>query len=378
MVTNDDDGWGGLIMPIPIPEVKEGGDLYNAFMLSIKEAANRAALQKQQLENQYYAPNIQSEMGYRNALTNESKTMLPLKATELSQKNAFYPRVTQSEIENRNALTNQYRTMLPLDAKQKQLENEWYAKKAQATINAQNTLADYRTMGGAGASANQKDLNALQKQIALDNPGIDPLRANQIASAHLSGDQTLPTGEILPPLSGIAQTQLTQIQNRNSPVAVRNQAANMDVLVNDLESFDIDAVKALAGPQGKAKLLYAQTQMATNPNDPNIDPMARRFLSAMKQSIINMDSMRKAFGTSVVPDYVYNTVGKLSNPASSIWSDSTQVGQEYADTLKTMRKNRDLIMAKAQKGISAQAPEPIKSKATLRYNQETGNFEEIT
>ncbi|HMG16966.1 MAG TPA: hypothetical protein VK590_16025, partial [Saprospiraceae bacterium] len=77
------------------------------------------------------------------------------------------------------------------------------------------------------------------------------------------------------------------------------------------------------------------------------------YLSAMRQAIINMDQMRKTFGTSVVPDYVFKTIGSLTNPNDSIWNDKTQVKKAYKDVVNTMKKNRDLLTQKYRSGINA-------------------------
>ena len=53
-----------MALPLPrvVPDVGPGGPLITAM-------GGMNALQKQMLENQYYAPNIQSEIKQRNALT---------------------------------------------------------------------------------------------------------------------------------------------------------------------------------------------------------------------------------------------------------------------------------------------------------------------
>lgn len=302
-------------------------------------------LRKAQLYNQYYGPEKQATIAHQNLV------------------NQFYGPNIQSEMAFRGAQTNKLNTMTPLEAQQLRLANQFYPELTKSQIASQNAMANWRNMGGGGLGVAQKDLNSFTRQLMLENPqqpnedqNAYNQRINQIQSAHLEGSDTLPDGTPIQPLSGTGQQLLTTITNRNAPVAVKNQAANMDVLVNDLKDFDIEAVQALAGPQGKAKLAYAKAQMATNPNNPNIDPMARRFLTAMNQSIVNMDSMRKAFGTSVVPDYVYKTIGELTNPSSSIWNDSKQVGQNYQKLIETMEKNRNLLMEKAKKGVTAGLP----------------------
>ena len=316
-----------------------------------------AALEKAQLYNKWYGPDIQSQIGLRGAQTNKLNTMTPIEAEQMR-------------------LSNQLaQGMNPLQIDQLRLQNKYYPQLTEAQINQQNALANWRGMGGATAGVAQKDLNAFNQQLRMDNPqrpNEDLMsynrRINQLQSAYLEGSNSF-NGLPIPNLSGSGRQLLTTVQNRNAPTAIKNQAAQMDVLVNDLKDFDIDAVKALAGPEGKAKLAYAKAQMAINPDDPTIDPMARRFITAMNQSIVNMDSMRKAFGTSVVPDYVYKTIGRLTNPADSIWNDATQVGQNYKKLVETMEKNKNLLMEKVKKGVTATVPENQTNSLNKNYSQ---------
>jgi len=350
------------------------------------------ALSKQALENKYYGPNIESEINNRNALTegqNIHNKYLPDEyrlANQLNQqKFEWSPRNWTSENASRNAEAKKINEMLPLEIEKMKVENQFRPQSEQARINYQN-------MGGGRGSVEQKDLAALNNQLQIDNPIQTnenqqqyAQRISSLSDAYGSGSTILPDGTSLKPLSWRAQQIQNSIMNRNIPVAARNQLINMDSLVQDMNDFDIDAVASFAGPKGKANLIKAQAQMAVDPDDPSIDPKARRYLSAMKQSIINMDQMRKSFGTSVVPEYVYNTIGKLTNPNDSIWNDKTQVKKAYNDVLKTMSKNRDLLRSKYRGGLNSSIVDNSSSnniqtaapKATLRYNQQTGNFEEI-
>ncbi|HMG15372.1 MAG TPA: hypothetical protein VK590_08005 [Saprospiraceae bacterium] len=350
------------------------------------------ALSKQALENKYYGPNIESEINNRNALTegqNIHNKYLPDEyrlANQLNQqKFEWNPRNWTSENASRNAEAKKINEMLPLEIEKMKVENQFRPQSEQARINYQN-------MGGGRGSVEQKDLAALNNQLQIDNPIQTnenqqqyAQRISSLSDAYGSGSTILPDGTSLKPLSWRAQQIQNSIMNRNIPVAARNQLINMDSLVQDMNDFDIDAVASFAGPKGKANLIKAQAQMAVDPDDPSIDPKARRYLSAMKQSIINMDQMRKSFGTSVVPEYVYNTIGKLTNPNDSIWNDKTQVKKAYNDVLKTMSKNRDLLRSKYRGGLNSSIVDNSSSnniqtaapKATLRYNQQTGNFEEI-
>jgi hypothetical protein len=174
-------------------------------------------------------------------------------------------------------------------------------------------------------------------------------------------------------MSGTAGQLFQNVTGKNATAAVKNQATQMDVLVDNLHDFDIDSLAKMAGPKGRIKLAQARAMMAANPDDPNIDPDARNALTAINQSILNMDQLRKAFGTSVVPDYVYKTMGRLSNPTDSIWNDPTQVRKNFGALVKAMEKNKDLLMAKVQRGVAAQ---PVGQASSPMANMPEGKVED--
>jgi hypothetical protein len=306
---------------------------------------------------QAQTPHLQAETRGLDIANQFSPERLRLANEYAALQNRFYTPNIQSEILSRNALTNKILQMTPLEAEELRLKNKNYEDLIKAQIEAQKSLSKYRELGGAGMGVPQKELMGLKHQIQIEHPDWTPDKIDQAGSAYLSGENTLPTGESLPPASGLVQTHLDLIQGRKATAAIKNQAAQMDVLYDELENFDIDAVKEFAGPRGKAKLLEAKTKMAINPDDPTIDPKARRFIAAMQQSIINMDAMRKAFGTSVVPDYVYSTLGRLTNPADSIWNDPKQVWINYKQVVDSIKRTRDIISAKAKHGATYRLPE---------------------
>lgn len=349
---------------LPDPDMSTIHDIVSGDIKNVNALQESILNQKkQEIENKYASQKTQSDIDYKNALTQASKLQ-----------SKYYPQDIMSQINNRNALTakNQFDIANPLlgssgfggdQAALKYFANQsgqappsylqvMDAYKQQQA--QQNALMKQRLTGGyRGMGVDQRALIGLNAQLLNDHPDWTPEKINDASNAYLSGSNSFSNGEPLPELGGQASQLITDIQGSKAPVAVKNQASNLDVLVNDLNDFDIDSVKQFAGPSGVIKLKEAQAKMAINPNDPSIDPMARRYLSSMNQMIINMDSMRKAFGTSVVPDYVYKTIGKLSNPNSSIWNDPIQVEQNFNDVVKTMTKNRDAYMEKVRHGVTA-------------------------
>lgn len=347
------------MLRIPLPNAPGGSFMQGLGEVNSLSAQNLDNRMKE-LQNQYYGPNIQSEINNRNALTqgyNIANQFAPDRlrlANQLSQQQLNWnPTNWQSQNLYRDANTNKINQMLPLEVQEQTIKNQYLPGSEQARINYQN-------MGGGRGSAAQKDLMAFENQLQTDNP-VQPnespdqysKRMSDLSDAYGRGDTHLENGQPVPPMSWKLQQLQNSSMNRNIPVAAKNQLIGLDTLVEDMRKFDINAVADFAGPQGKVRLVKAKAQMAANPNDPSIDPMARRYLSAMNQSIINMDQMRKAFGTSVVPDYVYQTLGRLTNPNDSIWNDKTQVKQSYKDVVDTLDNNRNNLRNKYRGGINA-------------------------
>src|SRR5690348_7440573 len=255
-----------MALDIPLPAPPPGG-FYGGMT-----AANKLA--RQFMENQYYGPNIESEMGYRNALAkgqNIKNQYLPQKLqlanafqqlqnqfyapniqSEIASRNAlanrqniesqFLPENIRSQISNRNALTQQYETMTPLKAQELEQKNKFYPELTQADIAQKNATANFRNMGGGRMGVDQQAIQGLKNQIMQDNPGMDFQIANQIAGAALSGENVLPSGEQIPKLSGTVQSMLANINKKHSTAAIQNQAANMDILSKDMNDIDITPI----------------------------------------------------------------------------------------------------------------------------------------
>jgi hypothetical protein len=374
-----------MSLRIPLPNAPAGSTIQGAAEINALKQSELENVMKG-LQNKYYAPNIESEIANRNALTKGqtiTNQYLPQKlalANAFSQlQNKYYAPNIMSEIASRNANTNETQTMLPLKAQELNLKNKFYPELTQAQIGAQNSLSNYRQMGGMQMGVGQKELMGLQRQLLIDHPDWDANTANQAASSYLSGSDTLPSGEKLPPLSGLGSTYIAQIQKRNSTAAVQNQAANMDVLASDVNDIDIKPVMAFAGLPGKANFAKYQAAMALGQDVPQEFRDYVAFKDVTSQ--FAMDALRKGFGTSVVPDYVYATLGKASHPNSTWWFDPKQVATEWNTTKDWINKNAERYKKKATQGVGASLTGSVSGasnkKATLRYNPQTGDFEEI-
>jgi hypothetical protein len=264
-----------MALPLPrvIADIQPGGGVNTAL-----NGINALALNI--LKKKYYAPNIESEINNRNALTEGQKILnqfMPEKlqlANALSQlQNQYYAPNIQSEIANRNAITQRSQTMTPLEAEELRLRNEYYPQAKEAEIN-------WRNMGGSNAGVGQKEIMQLQRQLGLENPDWDADKINQAASAYISGQSALPSGEPLPQPSGIVNSITSQIVKRGTtaPIITGNIKANQaDAELTVLNDY---AEKGLA-PYGDTIMNYSPQQILdTFKSDPESQKRLGRFIAS--------------------------------------------------------------------------------------------------
>ena len=127
-----------MALPLPrvVPDTGPGGGLVTAMggINALKQKMLDAKMKE--LKNQYYAPDIESQINNRNALTQGQSIQnqyMPDKlrlANELAQltNNNYEPNI-QSVINNRNALTNKYNTMTPLEADELKIKNQYMPER---------------------------------------------------------------------------------------------------------------------------------------------------------------------------------------------------------------------------------------------------------
>lgn len=306
----------------------------------------------------------------RNAFKDEE-----LKQRMQEIKNQFLPDEKRADLESKKFSIDAARQKFPLEIEKMRMENQFYPDRMRSEIKAKEGLADWRGRGGMQMGVGQKELYGFQRQLMQDNPDWSEREANQAASAYLAGLDALPDGRELPPLSGLALTQRAQIQKRNSTAQVQNQATQMDVLADDLNAIDMAPVAKFAGLKGRYEYAkYAKDMALGRPV-----PQEFRDYLAFRDVTSNfaMDALRKGFGTSVVPEYVYATLGKAANPTSTFWYDPQQVIESMNQTKNWINRNAKSLKRKATQGVGVELKEKNSKKATLRYNPKTGDFEEI-
>lgn len=371
-----------MALPLPrvIPDVGPGGPLVTSL-----EGIN--SLAQHMLQRKYYAPDIESQINNRNALTagqniqnQYAPDKLRLANTLAALHNQYYGANAQSEIDNRNALTNKYNTLTPLEAKELELKNQYYPQITESNINAKKARSDFLNSGGSGGSVGLKDLRGLANQLSKDHPDWDQEKINQAANAYLTGDSNLGDGSVLPPLGGQAQSLINGIAKRKTTAALITSGVRANQADAELEVLNKYANEGLK-PYGTTYFNKSPQQVLdTFKSDSASQKRLGKFIASQAlQFEIAQNRIKLANGQPGVGS-TQELVDLSRQTIKSKYPRLTQQAREEAtryidEALKEGLKARQSVDIGAsslgRKGNNST------QKATLRYNQETGDFEEI-
>ena len=343
-------------MALPVTPVSETGTVLDALtggQAKFNALSEQALKNKMQaLQNQYYPTDIQSQINYRNALTSK----VPGEIQHQNLINKYYGPNILSEIANRNALTSRVpfeNRLSEQQIREAMINNQTLDELNRAKIANMQAMASNRQMAGAGkGSVDFQNIDKLKRQVQFENPDFTPQEINEAAGAYLAGKNTLSTGKQLKQ-SDLIDTMVPQINKKNSTSAIQNTAANLDVTADELnKNIDVEAISKFAGPLGRINYANERAKMIYDPTSVSED--FRKYKEY--QDVIStfaMDTLRKGFGTSVVPDYVYQTLGKAQNPQSDFWNDPTQVARDLNRVKKWVNDSARSYKTKALKGATA-------------------------
>ncbi len=356
-------------MALPLPKVvadtEPGGNALAALR-------HMYAAQKEQQEAQYYAPNIQSEINNRNALTQgqtiENQYMpekLQLANAYQTLQNKMYVPNMQSEINSRNALTNKTNTMTPLEAKELELKNQYFPQTTQAEIEQKKAQANYYGMGGPGMGVGQKEMMGFRRQLINEHPNWTPQQADQAASGYINGQTQLPDGTQLPPISGVGQSYVDQIVKRGTTAQGLNQqrfAATTDAILDQGKDL-VPSVVQYAGALGKAKGGIDAVQSSLGENTPQYQDyiyFTRTFVPYAA------GEMMRALGVNA-SDTQKSLYQKVINPIS--WDQNPQ------GALENYNRMTKLFKETAAKTVGKSTGE---IRSSLRNNDTSSNSVPVT
>lgn len=373
-------------MPLPLPrvvaDVGPGGPGVSGM-----NAINSLGLNM--LKKKFYQPDIESQINSRNALTEGYKIANQYAPERMQLANAlaaltnqYYGPNMESQIGNRNAMTQKYNTMTPLEAKELELKNQYYPEVTQGNLNSQKALADYRKTGGVGAGVDQKQLMAFKNQLALDNPGWNEEQLNQAANSYLSGENTLPDGEELPPLQGQAKQHFDSLAKRKTTSALHTGGVKAKQAEAELEVLNKYANEGLKP--------YGTTYFDKSPE---------QLLDTFKSDDASQKKLGKFIASQALQFEIAQNRIKLANGQPGVTSTqelmalSKQViKSKYPRLTGAAREEATRFMDEALKkglearnsvdvGASSLGKKPKNEikipKGAMRYNEDTDEFEEV-
>lgn len=373
-----------MALPLPkvVADVGPGGGLVTAM-------GGINALAHNMLKRKYYAPDMESQINSRNALTEGQNInnqyapdRLALANAFAQMRNQYYGPNMESEINNRNALTNRNNTMTPLEAKKLELQNEYYPQVTESNINSQKALSNYRNSGGAGMGVGQKELKGFENQLSMDHPEWTPEEINQAANSYLTGEDTLPDGTPLPPIGGKAESFLNQIAKRGTTAPLITSGVKANQAEAELEVLNKYANEGLK-PYGTTYFNKSPEQVLdTFKSDASSQKRLGKFIASQAlQFEIAQNRIKLANGqpgvtsTQELMDLSKQTL-KAKYPRLS--QQAREEATRYMDeALREGLKARQSVNTGAA-GLRGKGPsETSIPKGAMRYNEETDEFEEV-
>jgi hypothetical protein len=271
------------------PKAEKAKEFTDVDLLHKKNAAEMLGLQ-----NQYYAPNILSEIAARQATTNRTNQLTPLEVIEQQLKNSRTSQLTPLEVEqqkiNNKYLAQEKQSGLikqalensrasqenPLDIYKKKVENAYLMEQKRAEIENIKAQANYRNQGGAqGSTAFSKNEKMLLRGIDDDNPQLngDPEKIREARNVLTSGGDTLSDGTKLNPMSKQTSDAYSAVAKTTSDVGARQQQRFANTLETVFKIADKNADKAFqyAGVAGKAQQGFDAFTAQSGRLDPNYE-----------------------------------------------------------------------------------------------------------
>lgn len=255
------------------PQLLKAQTLQNAIdaiKAKYAEPLTQADLEKAKLYNQYYGPNIESEMALRRA-----QTGLTGSETNLNQLKFQNPGLMGNDIAQAIALQN-----IAKGRQGNQASADLFGQLAQAGLQEQVAKAKYYGMGGGGMGVGQRNMIGLTNQIAAEHLDWSPEKVTEAANGYLSGSNQFSDGTPLPSPSGLVKANLDLVAKSGTTASaltgnIRAQQAEAELGV--LTNY---ANKWLA-PYGDTFAGYSWKQIADSfKSDPESQKQLGRFAAS--------------------------------------------------------------------------------------------------
>lgn len=251
-----------------------------------------------------------------------------------------------------------------------------------AKIASEKELAKMRSLGGGtGTGAGLKEIMGITRQIMMDNPGMDMGKANQIASAYLSGSDKLPNGEQVPEASGITRSLLDQNKKRGTTAALITKGVLANQAHTEIGVLSDFTQKALA-PYGNTYDGYSPSEiMDSFKNDEKSQKQLGRFIAAQQlQYEIAQNEIKVAGGeTGITQTQELMNLGqqliKAKYPKLS-YAARQEANRYFLEALSAGLKARNKLGINAAFATGNNNNAEQKKQPALIWNPEKGDFEE--
>jgi len=256
----------GIFTNIPMPEYQNFYDQ----ILSRRKSQNE--LSRQELENKYYSPNIESEMANRNALTRGydiankySPDRLRLANEHATLENQYYVPNIKSEMDLRNATAQEKRAEIPyiptkyaIQGKNVSLRERELNDKVQDRFKAWS-----QTPQGQQIIANRPDmaetvLNLMENQARTLNNG-NPLTSFPSENYSANSLNTIPSTQSGNgnPISQVPSQQNILTNSRGKEIPAPPLGAPRKQLIKDIQKGSADSYAMKYLPADTKKRLFA-------------------------------------------------------------------------------------------------------------------------
>lgn len=317
---------GRGIQEFPVDlRTKQLANILQQAKADVAPQREQADLRKILLENKYYGPEKESEIGYRGAETRKLNTMTPLEALKTQLAN------------------EQAKQMNPLEIEEQRIKNQFAPQREQADI-------DYKKMGGGRGSTGSKDEAIFAQSVERYNPQLKtPEEKLEAIDAYGQGRDTLSNGTKLAPMT--EGSELKRNFDRAYKSTTTSGLITAGIKANQAEA----EMPALDKAISEGRSYYGDTVLGVSPKlqkdslDVNNDAAQERLGKYYAADLLNFDKaalQTRISGTEsgvTILNEIMDKARQSVNSATLLKTDKSRQAalDQVSDTLKKMLSARN-------------------------------------
>jgi NACalpha-BTF3-like transcription factor len=293
-----------------------------------------ANLQKQQLQNEWYAPEARAQIGEQNA-----------SAQNLTQQ-----------------------------ALGQKIVNAYLPQQQQADIGLKNSQSQYYGMGGPSMGVGVGTVLAVKRQVAKEHQDWSTEQVDDATSQYLRGANTFSDGSPLPPPSGqvAAFTDMSTMKtNTAKGIDTMNYASTLQDQFKAGDQVADDAF-SYAGAGGAAKLVKDQAVAAAggtpSPQYESYKKFTEQIIPGIAADIIRTEGASSTDGQKALAILQANPIGVKSNPqiAKQQWLQLKSLYDSIGATAATpITQKKGQLLAAPSANTNSQSSASASSNANL-------------